>query len=103
MSGPTAISPEVLRLAAAESPLAAPRAAAGTDNGFAEILNKVVTEADGAQKKSDAVLNEFMNGKGGSPHEVMIALNKADLSFRMMLEVRNKLLDAYQEVMRTQV
>lgn len=102
MSGPTAISPEVLRLAASESPMAAPRAA-GAGNGFEEILNKVVTEADGAQKKSDAVLNDFMNGKGGSPHEVMIALNKADLSFRMMLEVRNKLLDAYQEVMRTQV
>jgi flagellar hook-basal body complex protein FliE len=33
----------------------------------------------------------------------MLALNKADLSFRMMLEVRNKLLDSYQEVMRMQV
>lgn len=103
MSGPTPISPDVLRLAATESPLAQPRATAGADKGFADILNKVVTEADGAQKASDTVLNDFMNGNGGSPHDVLIALNKADLSFRMMLEVRNKLLDAYQEVMRTQV
>jgi flagellar hook-basal body complex protein FliE len=103
MSGVTPISPELLRIAATESPTAAPRASATGGAGFSEILNKVVTEADGAQKASDAVLNDFMNGKGGSPHEVMLALNKADLSFRMMLEVRNKLLDAYQEVMRTQV
>jgi len=39
----------------------------------------------------------------GSIHEVIIAMEKADISFRTMLQVRNKVLDAYQEIMRMTV
>ncbi|MGO9212512.1 MAG: flagellar hook-basal body complex protein FliE [Syntrophales bacterium] len=42
-------------------------------------------------------------GNSGSIHDAVIALEKADLSFRKMIQVRNKILEAYQEVMRMQV
>lgn len=42
-------------------------------------------------------------GEVDDVHQVMLAMDRADLSFRMTLEVRNKLLEAYQEVMRLQV
>ena len=44
-----------------------------------------------------------MVGKSKNIHETMIALNKADIAFRMTLQVRNKLVEAYQEIIRMQV
>ena len=46
---------------------------------------------------------DFSKGKVDDVHEVMLAMTRADLSFRMVLEVRNKLVEAYQEVMRLNV
>lgn len=100
MSGMTPIDPMMLRSAAMESPLARPQAGG---KGFEDLLTDLVKETDQAQKSSDATMQNFLSGKTQDAHEVILALNKADLSFRMMLEVRNKLLDSYQEVMRMQV
>jgi flagellar hook-basal body complex protein FliE len=49
------------------------------------------------------MVKSLAQGEITDVHEVMLAMTRADLSFRMMLEVRNKLLEAYQEVMRMQV
>ena len=69
---------------------------------FGDTLTELLKETDGLQKASDQTVQDFAAGKVEDVHEVMVAMNRADLSFRMMLEVRNKLLDAYQEVMRIQ-
>lgn len=103
MTGMTPIDPFVLRSAAQESPLAKPAAGAASGKGFSDLLTDLVKEADQSQKTSDVSMKDFLAGKTQDAHDVIIALNKADLSFRMMLEVRNKLLDSYQEVMRMQV
>lgn len=102
MTGMTPIDPQMLRAVAQESPLAK-AAPQGDGNGFKDLLTDLVKDADQTQKASDATMQDFLSGKTQDAHEVMLALNKADLSFRMMLEVRNKLLDSYQEVMRMQV
>jgi len=82
------------------------RKAGGGDEeggGFGEVLKELVKETDELQKSADKTLEGFADGTVEDVHEVMMSMNKADLSFRMLLEIRNKLVDAYTEVMRTQV
>ncbi len=71
--------------------------------GFGKMMDNLVGEADQLQKDSDTAVKKFATGDISDVHQVMLAMNRADLSFRMMLEVRNKLMDAYSEVMRMQV
>jgi|JI10StandDraft_1071094.scaffolds.fasta_scaffold1198442_2 flagellar hook-basal body complex protein FliE len=70
---------------------------------FGEMLDDLVKNTDDMQKKADGEVHALISGKKDNVHEVMVAMSKADTSFKMMLEVRNKLLDAYTEVMRMQV
>jgi flagellar hook-basal body complex protein FliE len=55
------------------------------------------------QKEADKAIEDFATGKTRNIHETMIAVNKADLAFRLTMQVRNKIVEAYQEVMRTQI
>ena len=63
---------------------------------FAELLDKVVSSDAGAQKAMD----NYQTGASQNLHETMLALGKADVTFSLMMSVRNKLLQAYKEVMR---
>jgi flagellar hook-basal body complex protein FliE len=69
---------------------------------FAETLERAVKGADRLQHEADETVRRFASGDVDDVHQVMLALDRADLSFRMTLEVRNKLVEAYQEVMRLQ-
>ena len=80
---------------------AAPKTAAG--ESFQSMLSNLVSETDTLQKTADSQIADVVAGRKDNVSEVMLAMSKADLSFKMMLEVRNKLLEAYQEVMRMQV
>ncbi|MBW1720694.1 MAG: flagellar hook-basal body complex protein FliE [Deltaproteobacteria bacterium] len=71
-------------------------------DSFADTLKAFARYVDGEIKKSDRMAQEFAVGKRQDIHEVMIAAQKADLSFRFLLQIRNKLMEAYQEVMRMQ-
>ena len=74
-----------------------------SDTNFADTLSELVKETSDLQKNADQSLEDFAAGKVEDMHHVMMSMNRADLSFRMMLEVRNKLVEAYTEIMRTQV
>jgi len=67
------------------------------------MLKQAVTEINRLQNNADQAITNVQLGRSGSIHEAMIALEKADLSFRAMMQVRNKILEAYQEVMMMQV
>jgi flagellar hook-basal body complex protein FliE len=54
-------------------------------------------------QQADGKMEEFAVGKRSDLHEVVVATEKADISFKLLLQVRNKLLEAYQEIMRMQV
>ena len=97
------IDPNVLRIAEALERTAPSQGKAATGKDFSDVLGDLVKEADELQKDSTSKVEAFAEGKVDDIHDVMIAMTKADVSFRMMLEVRNKLVDAYQEVMRIQV
>lgn len=72
--------------------------------GFGQILSDSIKEVDTLQKTADSQVENLMLGKGGtSPHEALIALEKADIAFQLMNSVRSKIIRAYEDVMRSQV
>jgi flagellar hook-basal body complex protein FliE len=76
------------------------KTASGT---FGTILEGMIKGVDTLQQKANEEITKVQLEQSGSIHEVMIAMEKADVSFRTMMAMRNKLLEAYQEVMRLQV
>ncbi|MBN1828922.1 MAG: flagellar hook-basal body complex protein FliE [Deltaproteobacteria bacterium] len=70
---------------------------------FGDVLKQAVNDISKLQTDADKAIEHVELGNTGSIHEAMIALEKADISFRTMMQVRNKLLEAYQEIMRMQV
>jgi flagellar hook-basal body complex protein FliE len=75
----------------------------GEGPSFNEILKKAIAEVNGLEKEADRQIIELAAGKADNLHEAMLALNKADLSFRTLMEIRDKLIQAYQEIMRMPV
>lgn len=75
----------------------------GSASGFSDALLNAVSEVNNLHQTADKAILNVQAGNAGGLHEAMIALEKADISFRTMLTVRNKLIEAYQEIMRMQV
>ncbi len=71
--------------------------------GFGDLLKKVATSTNEFQLKADQTVVDFVDGKEQDIHNVMLGINKAELSFRFMMEVRNKMIEAYQEINRMSV
>ncbi len=71
--------------------------------GFADALKHFAAEVNDELQQADGQMEEFAVGKRSDLHEVVLATEKADLSFKLLLQVRNKLLEAYQQIMRMQV
>ncbi len=70
---------------------------------FQDHLMNSLNELDVQLKDADTQANEVSAGKSSNIHEAMLAATKSQLSFQFMVQVRNKCLEAYQEVMRMQV
>lgn len=88
--------------------LSAGRAGGGTSpvgerGGFAKLFEKAVGSVNMHQAEADKAVQALAMGQTDSIHGVMLAVAKADLSFRLVLEIRNRLTEALQEVMRMQV
>jgi flagellar hook-basal body complex protein FliE len=70
---------------------------------FSFMLQNALNEVNQDQLDSEQSVQNYMSGKETSLHNTLISLEKADISFKMMMQVRGKLLDAYQQIMRTSV
>ncbi len=70
---------------------------------FGDVLKDAISTVNALQKQSDHEIQKLMTGETEDLHTTMIAVQKADLSFQMMMQVRNKIVQAYQEIMRMQV
>jgi flagellar hook-basal body complex protein FliE len=82
------------------SPSAAtPKASGAFESVFADAIKKV----ESFQANAEHTLNQFLSGEGEEIHKVALAAEQADLSFQLFLQVRNKVVAAYQEVMRMQI
>jgi len=71
-------------------------------SAFSDALGQALGQVDALQQAGDVQSAAVANG-GGNLHEVALALEKADVSMRVAAKVRNKLVEAYQEVMRMPV
>lgn len=68
--------------------------------GFSELFNNMINSVDSIQKDSAATQEAFMNGEPVELHQMMIKAQEAGISMDLLLEVRNKLVNAYSEIMR---
>ncbi len=83
-----------------QTPAAAPKPAGGS--AFADELTRAIGSVEELQSQADRESAKVALG-GGNLHETALALEKADVSMRVLVKVRNKLVDAYQEIMRMTV
>lgn len=72
-------------------------------DGFGGMFKKALQDVNAAQKESEVKTNQLVMGEGTDIHEVMIASQKANLSLQLTVQMRNKVVEAYQEIMRMQV
>lgn len=70
---------------------------------FSQILKESVEQVNQNQTQADQAIKEFLAGRNKNIHETLLAVERADASLKLMMQVRNKILDAYREVMRMQV
>lgn len=73
------------------------------DKAFSSVLKGAIEDINKLQNNADQAIAKLEVDNTTSIHEAVIALEKADVSFRAMMQVRNKIIDAYQEVMRMPV
>lgn len=76
--------------------------APSTTASLGKVVKGFVADTNAQQIEADKTVEMLATGQSDSVHETMLALTKADLSLRVFMEVRNKVMEAYQEVMRMQ-
>lgn len=70
---------------------------------FGDTLKDAIQEVNQLQKVSDKKMQDLATGKTDNIPDVMIAAEKADIALKLMVQVRSKIIDAYQEIMKMQV
>ena len=76
---------------------------AGAQPTFGGLFGRLVGEVNQKQAAAGSAVASLMTGNNVSLHQAMIAMEEASVSFQLMVEVRNKLLESYQELMRMQM
>jgi flagellar hook-basal body complex protein FliE len=87
--------------------LVTPPATSGTSGsnsagGFGETLGKLINAVDGSSTEANQAVGRMLDGSG-EVHEAMIALQKADVMLQLTVQIRNKIVQAYQDIMRMPV
>ncbi len=77
--------------------------AAGPGEGFGSFLRSAADEAERLQEDAERSVEAFSAGRHRDIHNTMIALEKADVAFQLLSQVRNKVIAAYETIMRMQV
>lgn len=75
----------------------------GQGKTFSDVLKDSVEKANLYQNQADTAIKELVAGRNKNIHETMLTVERADTSLKLMMQVRNKILDAYREIMRMQV
>jgi flagellar hook-basal body complex protein FliE len=73
-----------------------------TEGGFGATLKNAISQVNELSDSSDQKVAELVQGDRQDVHNVMIAVEKADIAFQLMMQVRNKIVNAYQEVSKLQ-
>ena len=70
---------------------------------FQDLMEKGIKEVNTGAREAEKASMDLASGRSSNIHETMLAVTKAELGFNMMVQMRNKVIEAYQEVMRMQV
>jgi flagellar hook-basal body complex protein FliE len=84
--------------AAIEAPGAGPR-----PGGFQKALEAAIGEVEGSRRAASESIEQFLSGDADELHGAVLAAQRAELEFDLFLQVRNKVVQAYQEIMRMQM
>jgi flagellar hook-basal body complex protein FliE len=93
---------ELQKLSPATAPEIIPETKPAHDS-FANVLGQLVNDVNTKQTAASEAVNGLLSGQNVSLHQTMISVQEASTSFQLMVEVRNKLLESYQELMRMQI
>ena len=88
---------------AAVSPVSAVEQGASATAAFQSLLTDAMENVGKTRQDANATVNRFLSGEGEEIHNVALAIHKSESAFQMFTQVRNKVISAYQEVMRLQL
>jgi flagellar hook-basal body complex protein FliE len=71
--------------------------------GFLDSLKSAIGKANDVQLQAGQAVDALMTGQTQDIHRTMVALQQADVSFQLMMQIRNKLVTAYEEIVRMQI
>ena len=72
-------------------------------HSFSELMRQSFDQVNEYQHQADTAVNELVAGRSKNIHETMLTIERADTSLKLITQIRNKVLDAYREIMRMQV
>lgn len=75
----------------------------GAGAGFRQVLEGAVAAVENSRGEAARAVEQFLRGEGAELHTTLLAVQKAELTLELFLEARNKVLQAYQEIMRMQI
>jgi len=88
----------------AASGIQSPSLPSGAGNvSFSDLLSNAIGEVENARNSAAQSVDQFLSGSGDDLHSVILASQRADLEFQMFMQVRNKVVSAYQEIMKIQM
>ena len=70
---------------------------------FKKVMNDLVKDVDQLHKAAEETTEKLVTGELEDVHQVVVAMEEAQTSFRLMMEIRNKMVEAYKEIMKMQV
>ena len=85
------------------TPSVLPAAAPAEGNSFSSLLGQMVSEVNAQQQTAAQSVGALQSGGNVPLHQAVISMEEANVSFQLMVEVRNRLLESYQEIMRMQM
>jgi flagellar hook-basal body complex protein FliE len=77
--------------------------APASGGSFHDVLSSAINEVEGARTSANQSVERFLSGEGEDLHSTILASQRADLEFQMFMQVRNKVVSAYQEIMKMQM
>ena len=72
-------------------------------DSFGQVLKQSLSEVNQLQNEADQAIDALTTGQQTDIHNTMIAMEKADVAFRLLMQIRNKVIAAYETIMRMQV
>ncbi len=76
---------------------------AKAESDFSKMIKSTIDQATKAEQQSNTAIDKLNSGEAKNLHEVMIAVEEADISLKMLVQFRNKALQAYDDIMRLQI